>query len=94
MAQIWLTYGELAQAFGGTPQEAREAAIENGWARAKGRDGVAHVRLTPAMAQDYLLRQLMLLQRRDSDAMTDLMVTSLRAMLPAPRPAARIAEAA
>ncbi len=94
MSQIWLTYGELAQAFGGTPHEAREAAIENGWARAKGRDGVAHVRLTPTMAQDYLLRQLMQLQRRDSNAMTDQMVTSLRAMLPAPRPADRFEVAA
>lgn len=94
MAQIWLTYGEMAQAFGGTAHEAREAAIENGWARNKGRDGIAHVRLTPVMAQDYLLRQLALLQRRDADAMTDLMVSSLRAMLPAPRPAARVDVAA
>lgn len=94
MAQIWLTYGELAQAFGGTPYEAREAAIENGWARMKGRDGIAHVRLNPAMAQEYLVRQLMSFQRHDTDAMTDLMVTSLRAMVPAPHAAGKVEVAA
>lgn len=83
MAQIWLTYEEMAEAFGGSARQAREAAIENGWARMKGRDGVAHVRLTPAMARDYLLRQLLLLQRHDREALTDAMVASLRSVLPA-----------
>ena len=84
MAQIWLTYEELAQSFGGTLHDAREASIENGWGRVKGRDGIVHVRLTPAMAHEYLLRRLTQAQTGDETVQTDAMVASLRALLPAP----------
>ncbi len=83
MAQIWLTYDEMAATFGGTRFQAREAAIQNGWARMKGRDGVAHVRLTPTLAREFLERQLRGVQHQEQDAATDLMVASLRSVLPA-----------
>lgn len=54
MPQIWLTYQEMADAFGTTPALAREGAIGAGLWRVKGHDGVAHVLLTPALAQQYL----------------------------------------
>ena len=54
MPQIWLTYREMADAFGTTPALARQGAIDRGLRRVKGHDGVAHVLLPPALAQQYL----------------------------------------
>ena len=82
MAQIWLTYQEMAEAFGGDAASARARAIMNGWVRLKGRDGVAHVRLTPTMARDYMLKRLEYLRGEEQDRETELMINSLRAMMP------------
>ncbi len=54
LPQIWLRYDEMAEAFGGTAREARQGAIDAGHPRVKGRDGIAHVLLTPALAHQYL----------------------------------------
>lgn len=76
MAQLWLTYEEMTQEFGGTPESARAGAIENGWARIKGRDGLTHVRLPDALADRYL-RTMM----AGASAGTDTMVSSLRSIV-------------
>jgi hypothetical protein len=62
MAQIWLSYDELAETLGCTAPQARHAAIQHGWARVKSRSGISHVRLPAEMTQRYMLRQLLLLR--------------------------------
>lgn len=61
MAQIWVTYKELADFTEGTTIAAREASIENGWARRRSRDGLTRVRLPREVAALYMrhcVRQL------------------------------------
>ena len=79
MAQLWLTYDEMARYFGGTAAKARAAAIENGWARMKGRDGVAHVRLPPTVMTQYLAARWALAAETDRQA--DAMVAQLQSAL-------------
>lgn len=79
MPQIWLTYQEMADAFGTTPAQAREGAIGGGLRRVKGHDGVAHVLLTPVLAQQYLTG--LLAQAGGEGSHPGHMVVSLRVAL-------------
>ena len=56
MAQIWLTYDEMASVFGVTSEDVRSGAIANGWGRMKDRSGTKYVRLSPSLADEYLFR--------------------------------------
>ena len=56
MAQIWLTYEELAQFTDRTPTAARETAIEWGWSRRRSRDGLTRVMLPCEVAALYMRR--------------------------------------
>ncbi|WP_199088347.1 hypothetical protein [Bosea sp. ASV33] len=68
MAQIWLSYDELAETLGCTAPQARHAAIQHGWARMKGRSGTSHVRLPSEMTARYMLRQLALVKAMLAEA--------------------------
>lgn len=76
MAQLWLTYNEMARYFGGTASAVRKGAIENGWARMKGRDGITHVRLPPSVMTQYLAARWAITAETDHQA--DAMVARLR----------------
>lgn len=54
MAQIWMTYEEIASVFGVTCEDARRSAIANGWGRMKDRFGGKYVRLSPSLADEYI----------------------------------------
>jgi hypothetical protein len=56
MAQIWLTYEELARFTDRTPIAARETVIEWGWVRRRSRDGVTRVMLPHEIAALYMRR--------------------------------------
>lgn len=75
MPQIWLSYPELAAFLGCRADDARPAAIEEGWSRRRCRDGLTRVKLTPADAERYM--------RSCAEASTQInqQVASLRAIL-------------
>ena len=58
MPQIWLTFDEMADAFGGSILDAKRGAEQNGLAYMKSSDGTKRVRLPPAMTKEYLSRLL------------------------------------
>jgi hypothetical protein len=78
MAQLWLTYEELARYFGGTATAARAGAIEYRWARIKGSDGVTHVRLPQSVMAQYLADRWAIAV--DLDRQTSAMIASLRSV--------------
>ncbi|GGH17096.1 hypothetical protein GCM10007036_18300 [Alsobacter metallidurans] len=49
MPQIWATYDELAEHFGRTPAETRDAVIAAAWPRRQCSDGQTRVKLTPTL---------------------------------------------
>jgi hypothetical protein len=53
MAQIWMTYDELAELSGCTPAEARMRAIHLSLDRRKSRDGATRVRLDLALTAKF-----------------------------------------
>jgi hypothetical protein len=56
MAQVWLTYQEMGILFGRSATEAREDAIEAGWARRRCRDGSTRVKLPEGSAHLYMVQ--------------------------------------
>ncbi|MET4278126.1 MULTISPECIES: hypothetical protein [unclassified Bradyrhizobium] len=54
MAQIWMTYDELAGLSGCTPAEARMRAIHLSLDRRKSRDGATRVKLDLALTAKFL----------------------------------------
>lgn len=96
MPRIFMTYDELAETFGGTPESARAGAIECGLSRFKGSDGVTYVGLSPAMAAEFLGQ---LARRTLADAQITAQVANLKDLASAMRnaiqaPAERIKRAA
>lgn len=75
MPQIWLSYPELAAFLGCALDEARPAAIDEGWSRRQCSDGLTRVKLRPADAERYM--------RSCAEAFTQIdgQVASLRAIL-------------
>lgn len=75
MPQIWLSYPELAAFLGCALDDARPAAIDEGWSRRQCSDGVTRVKLRPADAESYM--------RSCAEASTQIdgQVVSLRAIL-------------
>ena len=49
MPQIWATYDELAEHFGRTPAETRDAVIAAAWPRRQCSDGQTRVKLSPTL---------------------------------------------
>jgi hypothetical protein len=43
MAEVWLTYGELGERLGISPEAARQKAMRGRWRRQQGNDGKARV---------------------------------------------------
>lgn len=74
MPQIFMTYDELAQTFGGDATSARNGAIECGLSRFKGSDGITQVGLSAAMTAEFLQR---IAQRASADADATAQVAAL-----------------
>lgn len=75
MPQIWLSYPELAAFLGCALEDARPAAIDEGWSRRQCSDGLTRVKLRPADAERYI--------RSCAEASTQInrQVASLRAIV-------------
>ena len=58
MAQIWLTYEELAILIDCHPADARDAAVAVDLDRRRSRDGRTRVKLTPPLVEAFLDRVL------------------------------------
>lgn len=56
MPQIWLTYDELGDYFGCSPERARADAVANGSDRRRCHDGLTRVKLRPATAVAFIER--------------------------------------
>jgi hypothetical protein len=54
-AQIWLTYSELSELLKCELSDLRQAVIDNEWSQRKSRDGLLRVKLSPALAHQYML---------------------------------------
>jgi hypothetical protein len=55
MPQVWVTYQELGELLDSNEHAARGRAIQCGWRRRECRDGLARVKLPPAMAHEYMM---------------------------------------
>lgn len=75
MPQIWLSYPELAAFLGCAVDDARPAAIDEGWSRRQCHDGLTRVKLEPADAERYMRSCV------EASRQVDRQVTSLRAVL-------------
>jgi hypothetical protein len=65
MPQVWVTYKELGQLLDCDASAAREKSIECGWRRRVCGDGLTRVKLSPALAHEYMLSYA-LAARRDA----------------------------
>lgn len=91
MAQIWLTYEELAEFCGCAPAAARLAVVNNQWSRRKSGDGLTRVKLPPAMMRDFISTMALQWQGQrpalpdmgiiDHDDLADRTSSDLRAVL-------------
>jgi hypothetical protein len=54
MPQVWLTYQELGELLDCDEPAARDKSIQSGWRRRACRDGLTRVKLSPAMAHEYM----------------------------------------
>jgi hypothetical protein len=78
MPQVWLTYEELGELMKCEPGEARRAVIEQEWSRRKSSDGFTRVKLSPALAHQYMLSYVATF---NGDLSTDDIVDRLRGLL-------------
>ena len=78
MPQVWMTYQELGDLVGISPQEARDFAIARAWGRRRSEDGQSRVKLPQDLVAAYLLS---LVQPSQSDLGTK-MAAILRSALP------------
>jgi hypothetical protein len=79
MPQIWLTYEELAKMLKcDLVTEVRRAVIEHDWPRRKSGDGLTRVKLSPALAHDFMLHYA---ASNGGELSTDAMVDGLRDLL-------------
>jgi hypothetical protein len=56
MPQIWLTLEELGEMLKCDPAEVRRAVLEHDWPRRRSGDGLTRVKLSPALAHDFMLK--------------------------------------
>ncbi len=56
MAQIWLTYRELADFYRCPSNRIRQGVIENGWVRRKSHDGQTLVKLPNTLIPEFISR--------------------------------------
>jgi hypothetical protein len=78
MPQVWLTYEELGNLLKCQSSEARRAVIEHEWPRRRSGDGVTRVKLSPALAHEFMLNYA---ATRRGELSTDEMVDRLRGLL-------------
>jgi hypothetical protein len=78
MAQIWLTYDELAELIDCTPASARDHAIREDLARRRSRDGNTRVKLSKPLIEAFLRREVPAQARQDLQEALEL-VASLQA---------------
>ena len=76
MPQLWLTYGEIAAAFGERPTQVRAMTHAEGWVHKRSHDG-----LTRVLMPDDLMRLYLADRANWADRQTDAMVAELRAVL-------------
>jgi hypothetical protein len=55
MPQVWLTYEELSELLQCASSEVRQAVIEHEWPRRRSGDGLTRVKLSPALAHEFML---------------------------------------
>jgi hypothetical protein len=55
MAQVWLSFDEIQQAFGCDAADARRRVIANQWERRRCGDGVVRAQVPPDVAHDFFM---------------------------------------
>jgi hypothetical protein len=55
MAQVWLSFDEIQQAFGCDAADARRRVIANQWERRRCGDGVVRAEVPPEVAHDFFM---------------------------------------
>jgi hypothetical protein len=78
MPQVWLTYEELGELLHCESSEVRQAVIEHEWARRRSGDGLTRVKISPALAHEFMLKYA---STTGGELSTDDMVDRLRGLL-------------
>jgi hypothetical protein len=55
MAQVWLSFDEIQQAFGCDAADARRRVIANQWERRRCSDGMVRAQVPPDVAQNFFM---------------------------------------
>jgi hypothetical protein len=55
MAQVWLSFDEIQQVFGGDTADARRRVVANQWERRRCSDGLVRAQVPPDVAYDFFM---------------------------------------